>query len=140
MAVVAEPLITEAQPTGKIPRIGWVGVGSDLPPLYEDAFRQGLHEYGFTVGQNLAIEYRWFGDRLAPAPEFVADFVRTNVDLIVAYGSPAALSAKEATTTIPVVMIGPRDPVELGIVATLARPATSPGSPPRFRLRSRAYA
>ena len=70
----------------------------------------------------MSIDYRRFGDRLAPAPDLVADFVRANVDLIVAFDAPAVLSAKEATRTIPVVLLGARDPVELGIVTSLARP------------------
>jgi putative ABC transport system substrate-binding protein len=87
-----------------------------------DAFRAGLGEQGFSVGQNILIEYRWLGDRLSPTPEVVGDFVRGNVDVIVAYGSPATLSAKKATQRIPIVMVGARDPVEQGIVASLARP------------------
>ena len=122
VTVVSSPLITTAQPPTKIARIGCISVGSDLPQMYEEKFRDGLREFGFTIGQNVTIEYRWLGDRLAPAPELVADFVRNNVDLIVAHGTPAALSAKRATDRIPVVMVGPRNPVELGIVATLARP------------------
>jgi putative ABC transport system substrate-binding protein len=82
----------------------------------------GLGELGFTVGQNVSIEYRWFGDRLSPAPEVVVDFVRNKVDVIVAYGSPATLSAKKATKSIPIVMVGARDPVEQGIIGSLARP------------------
>jgi len=70
----------------------------------------------------VSIEYRWLGDRLSPTPDVVADFVRSNVDVIVAYGSPAVLSAKEATKSIPIVMVGARDPVEQGIIASLARP------------------
>ena len=118
-SVLAAPLVAIAQPAGKVWRIGFVGL-----PLgaYRDAFGKGLGEFGFTVGQNVSIEYRGLGDPLRPTPEVVADFVRTNVDVIVAFGAPAVLSAKEATKTIPVVMVGARDPVELGIVASLGRP------------------
>jgi putative ABC transport system substrate-binding protein len=91
-----------AQPAEKVWRIGFVG-GAVLREAYSDAFRNGLGEFGFTAGQNVSIEYRWLGDRLTPAPEVVADFVRTNVDVIVAYGAPAVLSAKEATKSIPIV-------------------------------------
>jgi putative ABC transport system substrate-binding protein len=110
-----------AQPAGRVWRIGLVG-SSGIPEDYRDAFRKGLGELGFTVGQNVLVEYRWLGDRLGPTPEVVADFVRGNVDVIVAYGSPATLSAKKATKSIPIVMVGARDPVEQGIVASLARP------------------
>ena len=110
-----------AQPAGKVWRIGFVG-SSAIPGTYSDAFRTGLDALGFTVGQNVSIEYRWLGDRLSPTPEVVADFVQRNVDVIVAYGSPAVLSAKEATKSISIVMVGARDPVEQGIIASLARP------------------
>jgi putative ABC transport system substrate-binding protein len=110
-----------AQPAAKVWRVGLVG-SSAIPDDYRAALGAGLRELGFTVGQNVSIEYRGFGDRLSPAPEVVADFVRSNVDVIVAYGSPATLSAKTATKSIPIVMVGARDPVEQGIVASLARP------------------
>ena len=109
-----------AQPAGKLWRIGFVG-GSSAPGAYTDAFRAGLGELGFAVGQNVSIEYRWLGDRLSPAPEVVADFVRSPVDVIVASGSHAVLSAKEATKSIPIVMVGARDPVEQGIITAYFR-------------------
>ena len=115
------PRAAIAQPAGKVWRIGFVG-SSGVPGTYSDAFWTGLGELGFNVGQNVAIEHRWLGDRLSPTPEVVADFVRSKVDIIVAYGSPAVLSAKEATKSIPIVMVGARDPVEQGIIASLARP------------------
>ena len=111
-----------AQPAGKLWRIGFVGGSSGIHGPYTDAFRAGLGELGFAVGQNVSIEYRWLGDRLSPAPEVVADFVRSPVDVIVASDSPAVLSAKEATKSIPIVMVGTRDPVEQGIITSLARP------------------
>jgi ABC-type uncharacterized transport system substrate-binding protein len=118
--LVGLPLVM-AQPTGKVWRIGFVG-GSRIPKTYSDAFLQGLSESGFVVGQNVAIEYRWLGNPLSPMPEIVADFVRRPVDVIVAAGSPAALSAKDATKSIPIVMVGARDPVEQGLITSLARP------------------
>jgi putative ABC transport system substrate-binding protein len=110
-----------AQPAGKVWRIGLVG-SSTIPEDHLAAFRAGLAESGLTVGENVFVEYRGLGDRLSPLPEVVADFVRSAVDVIVAYGSPATLSAKTATQSIPIVMVGARDPVEQGIVASLARP------------------
>jgi putative ABC transport system substrate-binding protein len=121
--LLTAPLAALAQPPGKVWRIGFVGTAaSGLYGAYSDALRTGLGELGFTVGENVSIEYRWLSDPLVPTPEVVADFVRTNVNVIVAYGSPAVLSAKEATKNIPIVMVGARSPVELGIIASLARP------------------
>jgi putative ABC transport system substrate-binding protein len=113
-----------AQPAGRTWRIGFIGLlgGPAFPETYGDAFRTGLGELGFIVGQNVSIEYRSLGDPLSPTPEVVADFVRAHVDVIVAYGSPAVLSAKEATKSIPIVMVGARDPVEQQMIASLARP------------------
>ncbi|MGH2608041.1 MAG: ABC transporter substrate-binding protein, partial [Tepidiformaceae bacterium] len=99
-ALLVAPRPAIAQAAGKVRRIGFVG-SSALPEAYSDAFRTGLAALGFTVGQNVSIEYRGLGDRLSPTPQVVADFVRSHVDVIVAYGSPAVLSAKEATTRIP---------------------------------------
>jgi putative ABC transport system substrate-binding protein len=123
LSVLAGPLPAEAQTPGNARRIGFVGgTAEGIRGSRSDAFAKGLGELGFTIGQNVTIEYRWLGGRLSPAPEVVADFIRTNVDVIVAYATPAVFSAKEATSSIPIVMVGPRDPVEQGIIATLARP------------------
>jgi putative ABC transport system substrate-binding protein len=123
LSILAGPLASEAQAPGKARRIGFVGSTAEgIRGSRSDAFAKGLGELGFTIGQNVTIEYRWLGGRLSPAPEVVADFVRTNVDVIVAFATPAVFSAKEATSSIPIVMVGPRDPVGQGIIATLARP------------------
>jgi hypothetical protein len=109
MTVLVGSLLTVAraslaQPAGKVRRIGLVG-SSAIPEDQMAAFRAGLAESGFTVGQNVLVEYRWLGNRLSPLPEIVADFVRSAVDVIVAYGSPATLSAKTATQSVPIVMV-----------------------------------
>ena len=123
LSALAVPLLAEAQPAGVVRRIGFVGhTPEGIRGARTEAFVKGLGEFGFTVGQNVTIEYRWLGDRLSPNPDIVADFVRTKVDVIVAYSTPTVFSAKEATKSIPIVMVGPRDPVEQGIVASLARP------------------
>ena len=105
-----------------MPVIGWLSSGSPVPlaPLVV-AFGQGLSENGYVEAQNLAVEYRWAEGRYDRLPALVADLVARKVDLIAADGIPAALAAKNATSTIPVVFaVG--DPIGLGLVASLARP------------------
>ena len=113
---VAWPLAARAQQP-KIPRIGII----DDSPIWND-FRQGLRGLGYLEGQNIAFEYRYAGglpDRLAWV---AAELVRRPVDLIATFGTPPTRAAKQATTTIPIVMIGIGDPVGAGLVSSLARP------------------
>src|SRR5438270_4354935 len=111
------PLAAGAQQAAKIPRIGII----DDAPMWH-AFRQALRELGYVEGQNVAYEYRYgegSPDRLA---EVAAELVRRPVDLIATFGTPPTHAAKEATATIPIVMVGVGDPVRAGLVASLARP------------------
>jgi putative ABC transport system substrate-binding protein len=119
VAFVAGSRATEAQPPGKIPRIGIIRDGSPPDPLV-DAFRQGLRDLGYTE-ESIRIEYRWAEGRDERLPALIADLVRLKVDVIVAGGS-LALLAKRATSTIPIVMPVAPDPVESGLVASFARP------------------
>jgi putative ABC transport system substrate-binding protein len=122
--LLASPLAAEAQQTGKVPRIGFLGgrTPSDTSPLL-DAFRQGLRELGWVEGQNIVIDYRYAEGRFDRLPELAAELVRLKVDIIVAAGgTPTAAAAKNATGTIPIVMIAVRDPVGTGLIASLARP------------------
>jgi putative tryptophan/tyrosine transport system substrate-binding protein len=121
---------THAQQTGKVPRIGFLdnSTASSMAVLLE-AFRQELSKLGWIEGKNITIEYRFAEQKNERLPELAADLVRLKVDLIVVSGPPAALAAKSATTTIPIVMTNASDPVGAGLIAGLARPeAMSPGS------------
>jgi ABC-type uncharacterized transport system substrate-binding protein len=113
----AWPLAARAQQSGKIPRIGII----DDSPVW-NSFREGLRELGYLEGQNIAFEYRYAGgvaDRLA---EVAAELVRRPVDIIATFGTPQSRAAQQATTTIPIVMIGIGDPVGAGLISSIARP------------------
>lgn len=120
--LVATSLASEAQPVGKIPRIGFlVGAVAEGEPG-PAAFRQGLREYGYVEGQNIIIEWRWARGDLTRLPDLAQELVRLKVDLIVANSVAPIRAAQRATMTIPIVMVYPSDPVALGFVASLARP------------------
>jgi putative ABC transport system substrate-binding protein len=123
LALLAAPLAAEAQQAGKVPRIGFLSATSpsDRPSLL-DAFRQRLRELGWVEGQNIVIDYRFAGGRLERLPDLAAELVRLKVDIIVSFGTQGVTAAKNATETIPIVMIGVRDPVGTGLIASLARP------------------
>lgn len=112
-----------AQQAGKAPRIGYLGVSSasDRPRLL-DAFRQRLRELGWVEGQNIVIDYRFADGNMDRLPDLAADLVRLKVDVIVSLGTQGVTAARNATKTIPIVMIGVRDPVGIGLIANLARP------------------
>lgn len=112
-----------AQQAGKVARIGYLGVTSvsDRPALL-DAFRQGLRERGWIEGQNIVIDYRFAEGRLDRLPDLAAELVRLKVEIIVSLGTQGVTAAANATRAIPIVMIGVRDPVGIGLIASLARP------------------
>jgi putative tryptophan/tyrosine transport system substrate-binding protein len=113
----------EAQQTGKIPRIGFLGnsTASGIAVLSE-AFRQELSKLGWIEAKNITIEYRFAEQKNERLPELAAELVRLKVDLIVTSGGPTPFAAKKATSTIPIVMTTSADPVGEGLVASLARP------------------
>ncbi len=123
LLLLAAPPVAEAQPVGKVYRIGMLETRSSvLNGANIDAFRQGLQELGYKEGQNLEIVYRSSDGRVGRFPDLASELVRQNVDLILTRGTPAALAAKRATRTIPVVMAASADPVGSGLVASLGHP------------------
>jgi putative ABC transport system substrate-binding protein len=112
------------QQAAKVPRIGFLAVGSRAGRTFLiEGFLQGLREHGYVEGQNIVIEYRFSEDRNDRLPELAAELVDLKVDLILASGTPASFAAKQATSTIPIVMGSlAANPVETGLIASLARP------------------
>jgi putative ABC transport system substrate-binding protein len=108
-------------PTGH--RIGWLrGFPDGESDPREEAFRQGLHDLGYVEGRNLVLEGRKAEGRVEQLSDLAAELVRLPVEVLVARGAPAIRAAQQATRTIPIVMAGTSDAVELGFVASLVRP------------------
>jgi putative tryptophan/tyrosine transport system substrate-binding protein len=112
------------QPAAKVPRIGFLSPEDPTAPqaALDQAFREGLLEFGYVEGQNLAIEWRYMAGRPEDAPRLVAELVQLPVDVIVARGSPFSQLARDATSSIPIVLPISPDPVATGTVESLARP------------------
>jgi ABC-type uncharacterized transport system substrate-binding protein len=119
IGLVATPLPVQAQPAGKVYRIGWLANDAFAPG--DEAFQQGLRDLGWIEGRNVVIEHRFVKGQPSRAPALAAELVNLKVDLIVAIGG-RALVAKSATSTIPVVFVVYGDPIRLGLVESLARP------------------
>jgi ABC-type uncharacterized transport system substrate-binding protein len=120
-AVLPNP--TRAQPKDRIHRIGYLSAPTrESVRRTLDSFLQKLRELGWVDGANLSIEYRWAEGDITRLPQLAAELVQSNVDLIVAPATSSVVAAKNATSRIPIVMIFPAEPVELGLVASLSQP------------------
>jgi putative ABC transport system substrate-binding protein len=111
-----------AQPTAKIPRIAFLSTTTPGSSPTTDGFRQGLSDLGYVEGQNIAIEWRWGRGSIDRFPEFAAEIVKLNVDVIVAANDAAGRAAQRATKTIPIVVAIIGDPVGGGFATSLAKP------------------
>jgi ABC-type uncharacterized transport system substrate-binding protein len=119
------PVVARAQQTGKLPRIGMLlpntpAIAARNPRI--QAFLQGLRDLGWNDEKNMAIEWRLAEGQLQRLPALAAELVNIKVDVIIAASAPAAKAAKEATSTVPIVILDPGDPVGTGLVRSLARP------------------
>jgi putative ABC transport system substrate-binding protein len=123
-SLLAAPLAAEAQQAAKVARIGYLTFNLAAANLHmREAFHQGLRDLGYVEGRNLLIEYRDAKGKPEQFPALAAELVALKVDVIVAVGGTlAALAAKQATTTLPIVFTASGDPVQEGLVASLARP------------------
>src|SRR3989454_8823536 len=124
LGLTLAPLAGEApQQTEKVYRIGYLGNASASAQAKRvESLRAGLRDLGYEEGKNIVIEFRWAEGRHERLPDLAAELVRLKVDVLVTAGTPGALAAKQATTTIPIVMVGIGDAVAAGVVASLARP------------------
>jgi len=120
----AWPLVARAQQAASTVRPVRVGLIAPAPPTPAmlNAFRDGMRERGYIEGQNLSVAVRWPQGSFDQDPSVVTELVNSNVDVIVAWASPAVIAVRRATSTIPIVMVGVGDPVGSGFIASLARP------------------
>jgi putative ABC transport system substrate-binding protein len=117
------PLAAGAQPAGTVHRIGFLGNSTAaLEAHLVGPFREGLRELGYVEGQNIVIEYRWAEGEYERFPALIAELLAQRTEVIVTAGTPASLAVKKATTSVPLVMVAVGDPVDTGLVASLARP------------------
>jgi putative ABC transport system substrate-binding protein len=119
----AWPLAARAQQAAKIVRIGFLGMSTAMGIESRlERFRSGLRDLGYVEGKNILIDFRWAEGNYARLAEYAAELIRLRVDILVTYGTPGTLAAKQATETMPIVMLASGDAVATGIIASLARP------------------
>lgn len=122
VCILSAALFAEAQPPGKIPKVGWLSDGVRSGSRLHEAFLRGLMDLGYVEGQTLILERRDAAQKMERLDSLAAELVSHNVNVIVATSGAAALAAKRATPSIPIVMAESGDPVAIGLVSTLARP------------------
>jgi putative ABC transport system substrate-binding protein len=124
LVLLTTSLAAHAQPAPKVYRLGVVKISTAAAnPSWDEAFKQGLQELGYTEGQNLVSEWRFANGHVERLPALVAEMVRLQVDCLVVGGIAGAHAAKQATSTIPIVMLNASDdPVRHGLITCLARP------------------
>ena len=121
-ALLAAPLVAEAQQAAKVTRIGYLSHNLAASPHLREAFLQGLRDLGYVEGRNVVIEYRYAEGKPERLPALAAELVALGVDVIMTVSNTTALAAKQATRTVPIVFTAVADPVAAGIVTSLARP------------------
>ena len=121
--LLAVPLAAEAQPAGRVYRIGFLGNSmAALEANLVGPFREGLRDLGYVEGRNVLIEYRWAEGKYDRFPALIGELLALKVAVIVTAGTPATLAVKKATTSVPLVMLAVGDPVGTGIVPSLSHP------------------
>jgi putative ABC transport system substrate-binding protein len=123
LGILLGPLAAQAQQTGKVHRIGFLGNSTAvLEANLVGPFREGLRDLGYVEGRNILIEYRWAEGKYERFPSLIGELIAQKVEVIVTAGTPATLAVKKATTSVPLVMVAVGDPVGTGILPSLSRP------------------
>jgi putative ABC transport system substrate-binding protein len=123
VVLLAVGVIAQAQQPKKVPRIGYISPGeSNSPDPQTEAFQQGLRDLGYVEGKNILIEFRYLEGKPDRTPSLVAELVHLKVDILVLRSQPSIRAGKQATKTIPIVMVTTQDPVAAGFIDSLARP------------------
>jgi putative ABC transport system substrate-binding protein len=122
-AAVSPPKLRAKQLAGTMARVGFLGAATAVGSASAiDALRTGLREFGYVEGRNIAIEFRWADETYDRLPQFVKELIATRVDLLITHGTPGTRAARQATSTIPIVMAISGDAAATGLVSNLARP------------------
>src|SRR5882762_467127 len=120
LGTLCAPLAVKAQQAEEVPVIGYL-IERSGPTAFDEAFRLGLRELGYSEGRNVVVEYRWADGKAERLPALAAELVRLKVDVIVTSGTPGGLAAKNATSTIPIVLASGGDFVADGLVASFSQ-------------------